>query len=56
MAAACWNVYMLPIGIAFKIQDSGVDIVDSIVDICFVLDIIISFRTTILDDDEGIEI
>ena len=47
---------MLPISIAFDTRDPNLDIVNNIVDICFVLDILVCFRTTILDDDSGDEI
>ena len=56
MTTACWNVFMLPISIAFDTRDPNLDIVNNIVDICFVLDILVCFRTTILDDDSGDEI
>ena len=56
MITACWNVFMLPISIAFETKDDTVDIINAIVDICFVLDIIFCFRTTLLDDDSGEEI
>lgn len=56
MIAACWNVFMLPISIAFNSQDVTLDRIALIVDISFVLDMIIVFRTTLLDEDTGLEI
>jgi hypothetical protein len=56
MITACWNVFMLPISIAFETRDETVDIINAVVDVCFVLDIIFCFRTTLLDDDSGEEI
>lgn len=47
---------MLPISIAFETQDDTIDIINYVVDVCFVLDIIFCFRTTLLDDDSGEEI
>lgn len=56
MITACWNVFMLPISIAFKTESEATEMINVFVDICFLLDIIIVFRTTILDDDSGEEI
>lgn len=56
MIAACWNVFMLPISIAFNSQDVTLDRIALFVDISFVLDMIIVFRTTLLDEDTGLEI
>lgn len=53
MITACWNVFMLPISIAFQVQDNTTDIINTFVDWCFIFDIIFVFRTTILDDDSG---
>ena len=56
MITACYNVFMLPIGIAFRVENQVFDLTSQAVDIVFVLDIFIVFRTTILDDDSGEEI
>ena len=56
MITACWNVFMLPIEIAFDSQSEITKTVNQFVDICFVLDIFIVFRTTIFDEDSGEEI
>jgi hypothetical protein len=56
MIAACCNVFLLPIAIAFNSEDPLILNINTISDIIFVLDIIICFRTTILDDEEGLEI
>lgn len=56
MITACYNVFMLPIGIAFRVENEIFDWTSQAVDMIFVLDIFIVFRTTILDDDSGEEI
>ena len=56
MITACYNVFMLPIGIAFRVENQIFDWTSQAVDMIFVLDIFIVFRTTILDDDSGEEI
>jgi hypothetical protein len=56
MVAACWNVFMLPISIAFNTQDKTLETVALIIDVCFALDIIVVFRTTLLDEESGEEI
>lgn len=56
MITACYNVFMLPIGIAFRVKNQVFDLTSQAVDVIFVLDIFIVFRTTILDDDSGEEI
>ena len=56
MLTACYNVFMLPIGIAFRVQNQIFDLTSQAVDLIFALDIIIVFRTTVLDDDSGEEI
>ena len=55
MVAACWNVFMIPVNIAFTIEDSVVEKINTSIDICFAVDIIIVFKTAILDD-QGDEI
>lgn len=56
MITACWNVFMLPISIAFNSQDKTLETIAAIVDICFVIDMIVVFRTTLLDEESGEEI
>ena len=56
MITACWNVFILPISIAFEVSDDTTDIINAFVDWCFIMDIIVVFRTTILDDESGEEI
>lgn len=51
MVLAIWNVFMLPISIAFKINNEAIDIVNNVVDVTFLIDILIMFRTTIVDDN-----
>ena len=56
MIAACWNVFMLPISIAFNSQDPTLEKIALTIDICFVIDMIVVFRTTLLDEETGDEI
>jgi len=56
MITACWNVFILPINIAFETNDPTTEAINVFVDLCFVMDIIVVFRTTILDEDSGEEI
>jgi hypothetical protein len=56
MITACWNVFMLPIAISFGIQSEVTSYIDWFVDWCFVIDMIVVFRTTIVDEDSGNEI
>ena len=56
MFTACWNVFVLPISIAFSTSSETVDMINTFVDLCFVLDILIVFRTTCLDEESGEEI
>lgn len=50
MITACWNVFWLPISIAFRASNETAELIDIIVDIFFVLDIILVFRTSIFDE------
>ena len=50
MIVACWNVFWLPIDIAFNTEIDWVQVINNIVDICFILDMILVFRTTVLDE------
>lgn len=56
MLTACWNVFMLPINIAFSFTNKVTDFINNFVDFCFVIDIIVVFRTTIYDEESGEEI
>jgi len=47
---------MLPISLSFQAGDETTDLINLIVDLAFVMDILIVFRTTILDDESGDEI
>ena len=47
---------MLPISISFQIDDQIIDTISMVIDICFLLDIIIVFRTSLLDEQTGEEI
>lgn len=53
MIFACWNVFMLPISIAFNTESNILDWINYVVDISFIVDILVNFRTTILDEDSG---
>jgi hypothetical protein len=53
MIFACWNVFMLPISIAFNTESNILDWINYVVDISFIIDILVNFRTTILDEDSG---
>lgn len=55
MVTACWNVFMLPLSLSFEVRSDVTDEIDSIVDVCFIIDMIIVFRTTYIDDD-GLEV
>jgi hypothetical protein len=48
MIIACWNVFWLPIGIAFPVQVDSIDWLNGIIDICFLTDIIVVFRTSVI--------
>ena len=56
MIAYCWNVFVLPIDIAFETQNKVTGWINVFVDMCFVIDIIVQFRTTIPDEDTGEDI
>lgn len=51
MLFACWNVFLIPLNLAFDMESTFTSIMDSIVDMCFILDIFVTFRTTYLDDN-----
>ena len=53
MIFACWNVFMLPISIAFNTESDILDWINYVVDVSFIIDILVNFRTTILDEDSG---
>ena len=50
MIAACWNVFLMPIEIAFTFHSVTVDVINLCVDFIFIIDMIIVFRTTIMDE------
>jgi Ion transport protein len=59
MLVSVWNCFSLPVDIAFnpKAFDSAINvIVNHIIDGMFALDILINFRTSIIDDITGHEI
>ena len=54
-----WNYFSLPVDIAFNpiiFKTLGNIVFNHIIDICFALDILFHFRTTITDDSTGTEI
>ena len=50
MITACWNVFWLPISIAFGSTNQTSERIDLLVDICFVFDIMIVFRSCYHDE------
>jgi len=56
---AIYNSFTIPINIAFKpyiLNTQTFRIIDSLVDLAFLVDIIITFRSTFLSTDDGVEI
>ena len=56
MICACWNVFMLPISIAFNTQDETFQMISVWIDVVFIMDIIVVFRTAVLDEESGEDI
>lgn len=56
MVLATVNVFMLPLVIAFKLKNKVLDIASVTIDMCFLLDIIVVFRTVLIDEETGEEI
>ena len=59
MLCAVWNCFSLPFDVAFEppvMKTTGFDLLNAFIDICFLLDIIISFRTTYFDSRTGDEV
>lgn len=50
MITACWNVFMIPISVGFQTESEATQIIDHVVDACFILDILFVFRTAYLDE------
>jgi hypothetical protein len=52
---ALWNCIYIPIDVAFKPDKSqGMVISDSVIDVCFAVDIIINFMTTYINPKTGV--
>ena len=59
MILAIWNCLQIPYSIAFlRDQDQGVAeiVANQIIDFIFITDVIITFRTTYINDETGIEV
>lgn len=59
MIMAIWNCYSLPFDVAFEpwsFNNEFFEVINGITDICFVLDIFFSFRTTYFNPKTGDEI
>lgn len=59
MLLATYNCYAIPFDIAFEpivFKKSGFVTLNATVDVFFFLDIVLSFRTSFLDDTTGLEV
>mmetsp|Transcript_4619 Transcript_4619/g.622 ORF Transcript_4619/g.622 Transcript_4619/m.622 type:complete len:90 (-) Transcript_4619:34-303(-) len=59
MLLAIWNSFSIPVFIAFEPEiaaDPGMVACDFIIDFCFMLDIILNFRTSFISVADGKEI
>jgi hypothetical protein len=59
MAISLWNVFSLPVDIAFEpplLQTFANAFINHIIDLMFLIDILLNFRTTIINEATGIEI
>lgn len=59
MILAIWNCYSLPLDVAFEpdaFNSSSLNIFNTLIDICFMLDILVNFRTTFVNPRTGDEI
>lgn len=59
MLLASYNCFSIPFAIAFnpeELESTTAMVFDSIIDLCFFLDIILNFRTAFLSPKTGIEI
>ena len=59
MVLAIWNCISIPFALSFMDQTEhpeGFVIFESIVDICFAIDIVFAFRTTFINSKNGLEV
>jgi hypothetical protein len=59
MSLAIWNVFTVPINVAFEPEQMGsiyVLVINAIIDVMFLVDILVNFRTTFLNPLSGDEI
>lgn len=57
MVLATWNCYSIPYNVAFTTESSTImEVFDALIDFCFLLDIIVQFRTAFINTATGDEI
>lgn len=59
MTLAVWNCFSLPFSVAFKppiMESTFFTILNACVDFCFLLDVLVNFRTTYFDSRTGDEV
>ena len=59
MILATYNCFQIPLEVAFappQMFTPGMKLLTALIDFCFLIDIIVSFRTTFIDDKNGAEI
>lgn len=59
MVISIWNCFSIPVDIAFEpeiFQDLANTVINHCIDSMFAIDILLNFRTTIVDDLTGLEI
>ena len=57
MALALWNCISIPFDVSFEPEMTQVyQIFEYFVDSCFIIDIVIAFRTTYINEKTGIEV
>lgn len=53
---ALFNCIYMPVELAFKTRNENMDGINLFIDILFIIDVVVSFRTTFLNEKEGEEI
>lgn len=57
MLLAIWNCISIPFEVAFEPDETVIySIIERIIDICFVIDIVLAFRTTFMNEKTGFEV
>lgn len=59
MVLAAWNCFTIPFFVAFEPEVAdhiGVTVMDGVIDLLFLMDIILNFRTTYIDPNTGNEV